>query len=1055
MDCTPLDIRTGNFSDAGNWLTASPKTFDDKKLTLNSNGLLVEGETGEHNIPLLPNHTLSYQVLGHKFLLVLDNEVGLDVSTRRVLVLNFETWQEEEVFTIPPAGNNTDLPVIKPSRTSGTVFLGYGTNLDEERAMLGIYRSDNGAKICPSNGTLTATGNPVAEATSTELIIRYTSVGGDRREERCARPLGECQITQPARTFIAYLGGCDFPPVTRQFTIRNTGDDCLVIESISDAAPFSVKSPGKGHFPLTLRQNETLKGTIEFRPTTIQEWNAQLHVETTPANGDDKIICHGEARNAEFKIEFDRGSPIDFEIVRVGDSRDIVLTVTNAGSKQLDVSVEVTGDSDFTCEDADETLDCGSEKPVTIRFAPSEKGQSTGVLSVKSDAPGNPHEFDLIGIGCIPEAQIDVPRALINFGQIEQGYRTVKLFKVKNKGNGRLDFKGEITNNPKLFGLLDPEGGSVIDTLSKRSYTAEPVMLCGGDADEEGSGEALIAVSFYADEEPNADGTPKLVTGTLTIGEHNAVNVPATQSFPILLSAKIVPPIPLDIALVVDRSGSMNEEFGERVKMAAAISASQLFVELLRADMDDRVAIVRFNELPDVVVPMVAVTTTDSPTKAEILQEVLSGIRPAEGQTAIAGGALTGIREVQKPRRSAPDNLKQVVIALSDGYENFPFYDPESEEWYTVEGITLNQPLGFPMPTKAMPRPAGIEIYALGLGTQINTRQMEALAGNNPDNFHHFNHDLTGEQYFAMEKYYTQIFMEKVDKSIISDPMYVIDPLDKHELEFEVLRGDVDVLIVVYDFKGQRLPFYCLSPQEELIDPVFVPEGFQLRTGSTIQARIVEFKMPAKEPARYAGRWRVIVEHPGQVCRGDIPYEPTRPGFLPLSCSQKMSPMPYGIAIGVGSNFRMTPFVTPAPVYTGDPILLTALMTEAGLPVLGCEVTVEVTLPGGSTSSPITLYDDGQHQDGDAGDGEYANSFTRTQQAGTYHFLFRATGTSRDGQPVQREAERAKAVYHRATEPPETGGLLPGLLMTHQEIIKAVNKQNRLLKRLLKAKKKK
>jgi hypothetical protein len=33
--------------------------------------------------------------------------------------------------------------------------------------------------------------------------------------------------------------------------------------------------------------------------------------------------------------------------------------------------------------------------------------------------------------------------------------------------------------------------------------------------------------------------------------------------------------------------------------------------------------------------------------------------------------------------------------------------------------------------------------------------------------------------------------------------------------------------------------------------------------------------------------------------------------------------------------------VTPGPVNVGDPILLTGVVTEAGLPVTGCTVTVK------------------------------------------------------------------------------------------------------------------
>ena len=56
----------------------------------------------------------------------------------------------------------------------------------------------------------------------------------------------------------------------------------------------------------------------------------------------------------------------------------------------------------------------------------------------------------------------------------------------------------------------------------------------------------------------------------------------------------------------------------------------------------------------------------------------------------------------------------------------------------------------------------------------------------------------------------------------------------------------------------------------------------------------------------------------------------------------------YGIAIGVGSNFRMFPFVQPGIIKVGKSIRLNAIINEFGLPVIGCNVTVKAVTPGGT-----------------------------------------------------------------------------------------------------------
>lgn len=248
----------------------------------------------------------------------------------------------------------------------------------------------------------------------------------------------------------------------------------------------------------------------------------------------------------------------------------------------------------------------------------------------------------------------------------------------------------------------------------------------------------------------------------------------------------------------------------------------------------------------------------------------------------------------------------------------------------------------------------------------------------------------------------------------------------------------------------------------ELIDPARIPPGFQLRSGYTSQARFVEFKMPWQEPERYAGTWRAVIQHKGLVCFGS-PEQSKEPGFLPRECKDDVrDPVLYGIAIGVGSNFRMQPFVSPAPVYVGEPIRLTALVSEAGLPVTGCSVEVEATAPDGSAWN-LALRDDGAHDDGEADDGEYATTFGHTGAPGIYHFKFRAVGMSHEGKTVIREAVRDKPVLGRGRpaveEPigrPSSGKPLDGERPPQtddccQELRDGVRGQTRLLQELLKA----
>ena len=1047
MACSPLSVQSGWFINSQLWDNSPSNSFGGKTLTLNSAGLSVQQGANSVFHSRLSNHNILYMILGGQFLVIVDTPTDPGIQTRNLSLLDFSTWTETNVLTVS-ADSSVPLPIVNPSQGNASVFLAYGQDGTQQTA-LAIYRSDNGNVLC-SVGSIIPTGQTLAEATATQLIIHYDT-GNTNHTQSCNLPAGVCTVTspQPQDFGTLHVGGCPFTPVTKQFTLKNTGNDCLAVNSITNSAPFAVQSTVPA-LPATLTANQTVTVNVQFNPTAVGSWNP-ANLVVNASDGAHNLSCKGQAVAAVFSIQFNSTSH-DFGKSPVGQAAPgWNLTITNNGSKPLNVNVPGLNVSGFTCNAWAGLLDCGQSQNIPIGFTPQAPGPQSATLNVVSQAPGSPHAISLTGRGCLAQAVIVVPPTNpIDLGQVQQGFRTVQFFLVQNTGEGPLQFQGALSGpDAALFGLPDPNG-SVVNAPQTQNYTADPVSPCGNLT--VGNGQVVVAVSFFANGMPSA--MPK--SATLTLSGSNAINFPPTQTWVFPLSATIVPGVALDVALVVDHSGSMSDSLGTRVKMDAAVSASELFVELLRPDLDDRTAIVRFNHLPEVVVPMTPVTSTTSPTQAQIRAQVDTGLPPPAGNTAIAGGTLIGLREVQKPRTTTPPLLTKAVIVLTDGEENTAFEDPpNSGNWISIQDSTTMMkpiPQSGTVTSAHITKPADITIYTIGIGKDgdISIDQLNALATQAPQDVFRVNQDLTGTQYFSLEKYYTQIFMDIVGTSPVSDPMYWIFPGQTQELQFEVLRGDVDALIVVYDYQGMRLPFWCVSPKGEIIDASIVPPGFQLRSGFAREARFLEFKMPPNEPNRYAGTWKVVIQHQGKVCFGAPQSkqhsDKVPPGFLPRECKPTKDPVLYGIAIGVGSNFRMQPYVQPAPVYVGDPILLTAVITEAGLPVIGCQVTVTATSPTNDVWS-MKLFDDGQHSDGGAKDGEYADNFRHAYEAGTYHFVFHATGYSRDGKPVVREAVRDKVVQQKPTT---SGGGDGGDKDCCKELLRAINHQTRLLEEVLK-----
>ena len=324
------------------------------------------------------------------------------------------------------------------------------------------------------------------------------------------------------------------------------------------------------------------------------------------------------------------------------------------------------------------------------------------------------------------------------------------------------------------------------------------------------------------------------------------------------------------------------------------------------------------------------------------------------------------------------------------------------------------------MPTDQWPPPAGTKVYAIGLGapTDIDAAALDQLSSATGASYEGAE-DLTGKSWFLLEKYFTQIFMETAGLQQIEDPFYTINPGDKHFHEFDIFPGDVNCMVVTYDVPGHRLPFHVESPKGELISGTSLPPGFGVRFRSTPTARFVEITFPAKEPKRYAGRWRVIVEHGGFTCSGDSGKD-GQSGFLPRKCKPNKDPVDYGIAIGAGSNLRLQPWVDPATTYVGQSFRLNATLTEAGLAIPGATVQVRVVAPNGNQWT-VPLKDDGQHQDGQADDGDYGGRFDQTFVAGNYDLTFIADGVQ-GNQTFHREAHRTKPVFDKRRPPKDDGG---------------------------------
>lgn len=161
-----------------------------------------------------------------------------------------------------------------------------------------------------------------------------------------------------------------------------------------------------------------------------------------------------------------------------------------------------------------------------------------------------------------------------------------------------------------------------------------------------------------------------------------------------LSNQEAAPRAPLDLALVIDRSGSMGGE-----PLAAALESASRIVRGLRSD--DRVAIVAFDSAIEVVQPLT--TASDREAIVARIKEI-----DARGSTDLFGGWEEGVKQLAPFTRK--DRIARIIL-LSDGQAN--------------QGV-VNESEIFARVTKAAG--AGITTSTVGLGHGFNESLMTGMA---------------------------------------------------------------------------------------------------------------------------------------------------------------------------------------------------------------------------------------------------------------------------------------------------------------------------------------
>lgn len=540
------------------------------------------------------------------------------------------------------------------------------------------------------------------------------------------------------------------------------------------------------------------------------------------------------------------------------------------------------------------------------------------------------------------------------------------------------------------------------------------------------------------------------------------------QTWEITIDANTIARETTAVSLVLDRSGSMDEDRGDGTSKHASLQqAAQIFVDVMLEG--DGVGLVRYNADAQVVqgVESLGNGMLSDTTRNDIISSLLGNSFDPSGGTSIGDGIYEG-RQILNAVSGSYDN--KALVVLTDGKENhdrmIADVAPEIEE----------------------------DTYAIGFGTPENTSAAALQTiSNNHDGFLLVTGAITLDNRFMLQKYFLQVLAGVSNAEIVLDPNGELIPGAVHRIPFRLTEADSGVDVILLSSQVESIDFRLQAPNGSLLEPwralsepamhwhlgdgmsfyrIALPT--QLRTdhydqegtwhallrigqprtkptkdeqgqgvdstilhglhGTSDQRRSGECQPKAvetEEQRRYAlanDRQSATLYSPGVSHGGLRSHLPSHNDGK----AERRDRIPYSLIVHSYSNLSMQAEMHQSSWEPGARVQLSASLVQSGLP-LESEATVwaEWTRPDGSLGKvPLKRIEPG------AFEGEFD-----AMQVGTHRLRLRAFGHSRSGLPFSRERLLTAAVWqggnqdasaaadpHRGNRAGDTNQWLCGLL---------------------------
>ena len=539
----------------------------------------------------------------------------------------------------------------------------------------------------------------------------------------------------------------------------------------------------------------------------------------------------------------------------------------------------------------------------------------------------------------------------LDFGRVVSGHTThnkIRIVNLRTCCSEQLEATVSITNLPNP--ALSIPAGQVNPLIL-------PAAARSGDQPD-----GSIWVSFFADASLSTGSFSDTITVSYNGGGSDTIDV----------KAEVVPQLPIDVMLAVDRSGSMSQQTVSNgpTRIEAVIDAIDQFVHLIRDD--DSIGLLRFNQNAVNQDILVGLDTAGPIGGSGARQQVLDSLDPADSDLLLPSGGTSlgqgGLLSIQLLNNAATS--RRATIMLTDGEGNQPpsaqqavaaAISTDPQQWFYIIAIETDEISEELTQVNRMDPRQDSDGNVIGPAAQV------LVTGT-----------LAADREFILHKFYTQILADETGQAFVVDPVYDLAAGQSVMIEFAFAEVDygADIIVVAHP-SDKYLILSLVSPDGEefrfnLGDSTDSSGNVRRIQGESGKWKGFRCRFPVKPNSTYAGYWKLLIHN-----------------------HESSSDMRATLMVTADSDLRLDGWASQKATSPGVPIDITLKPTLFDRPVaLNEPVRMTVTKPDETRQ---TIYLARQP------DGTYFARYRQTDALGHYHFNASVSAKSSSGINLTRE----------------------------------------------------